>query len=474
MDKTPFAGLTRLDPGDSLSEDNSSFQSVNPTLIDRFLRRAIMHEHTGAPGLDDPPTAPDTVADPTTGVIPADTTVLVGYTLVDDFGGETLVSPTSVISTDAPLGTPEDMPTLTLDNVAGTLTIGDYSYAVSFTDGSGGETPVGPLATVTRTAGPANAEVVVSGLIDIVASNPGAAGWRLYRARDGGQFYFLAEGDGTMDAVTDDGTLCADCTGTPLDDSQNTTSGTNAIKVTVPSSSEALLATSIRLYASTTDSFVTPALLDEFLPADLDVEKTYLTLALTAGQPPDTTQSVGQPSQIDAADIGGLQWKDPVADAAALPSSGNTAGDIRVTLDDLTFHAWDGTAWVAAGGGGGAIDGPHTVGSGGGEPAYATGWGEWASPVRFWKDSDGAVHIQGAAYKTSQPVADEIIFTLPDASWFPPVAEMDFIAYCGDDGTPNAPGAAGVTHGTGDVRWHWGPGTATTQSFIHFDITYLP
>ena len=40
------------------------------------------------------------------------------------------------------------------------------------------------------------------------------------------------------------------------------------------------------------------------------------------------------------------QLKPSVASAAALPASGNAAGDVRETLDDKHVHLWDGTAWV--------------------------------------------------------------------------------------------------------------------------------
>lgn len=43
---------------------------------------------------------------------------------------------------------------------------------------------------------------------------------------------------------------------------------------------------------------------------------------------------------------GGGTWKDPVADFASLPGSGNDPGDARVTLDTSDIYIWDGAAWV--------------------------------------------------------------------------------------------------------------------------------
>ena len=49
------------------------------------------------------------------------------------------------------------------------------------------------------------------------------------------------------------------------------------------------------------------------------------------------------------------RWKPPVANEAALPATGNTIGDARVTLDSFAVYVWDGDSWetAASGGGGG-------------------------------------------------------------------------------------------------------------------------
>jgi hypothetical protein len=38
MHKTPFAGLTELEPGESIFEDGSSFTATNPSVIDHYLQ----------------------------------------------------------------------------------------------------------------------------------------------------------------------------------------------------------------------------------------------------------------------------------------------------------------------------------------------------------------------------------------------------------------------------------------------------
>ena len=55
-------------------------------------------------------------------------------------------------------------------------------------------------------------------------------------------------------------------------------------------------------------------------------------------------------------------WKEPVANAGALPTSGNSDGDGRIALDTHTFFIWDGASWVPQGGGGAGIPSGGTTG----------------------------------------------------------------------------------------------------------------
>lgn len=53
------------------------------------------------------------------------------------------------------------------------------------------------------------------------------------------------------------------------------------------------------------------------------------------------------------------RWKDPVADVASLPASGNVDGDVRQVVADRTLRTWNqaGAAWVQIAGGGGGASG---------------------------------------------------------------------------------------------------------------------
>ncbi len=65
---------------------------------------------------------------------------------------------------------------------------------------------------------------------------------------------------------------------------------------------------------------------------------------------------------IDIPSAGSPSWKAPVSTAAALPASGNSLGDARVTQDTSIIYVWSGSAWVAAGGGsGGGVTSVNTL-----------------------------------------------------------------------------------------------------------------
>lgn len=43
---------------------------------------------------------------------------------------------------------------------------------------------------------------------------------------------------------------------------------------------------------------------------------------------------------------GSASWKDPVANSGALPPTGNSLGDARITQDTGNVYTWNGTSWI--------------------------------------------------------------------------------------------------------------------------------
>jgi hypothetical protein len=405
MRKTTFAGLTQLDPGESLLSDGGSFTAVDPDITDHFLQiGARTHRHTGTPALPAPQTAPVLNAAPGDGTLPADTTLLACYTLVDAAGGETLPSPAAMITTPAGLDAP-DQPTTEILYDAGTLTVGTYSYAVTLVDVAGGETLPGPLATVQRDPVGDTARIEITDLARFVVA--GVSRYRLYRAKGNEQLRLLWEG--TDDVINDDGSLECDCCTNPPE--ENSTQQTNGAQVTVPSEAIAAEAAGWRLYLSLEGEFVSPALFGPTrLPGEAGARIDIHDLALDVGAPPDVATAVAAAAQLDpdtelldwhwkrpvatAAElpmtpqdangdvrmvladgtmyvrVGGTwqvftapprNWMSPVANVAALPGSGNQEGDVRLARATLTLHAWRSGAWAAIAGGGGPVTPPLTI-----------------------------------------------------------------------------------------------------------------
>jgi hypothetical protein len=429
MDKTLFAGLTRLGPGESLSLDGYSFITENPTILDYYLRLALTRRFDGHALLVDPTADPAASVSATGGTIPGDLSISVLYTLLDADGGETLPN-TTTITVETPIGLsdPESAPTLTADTVAGDLLAGTYTYALTVTDGAGGESGLGAEASIDIELGSATNEVVISGLASIVTES-GATGWRLWRDVDGNGWNLVESG--TTDTVTDDGTLCPNCNVQPPEAGNGSTNGTNRLLVTVPAIGQPSEAVSFRIYASVDGAFGSPALLGEYPVADFDVEKVYTNLSLLPGSPPDISRALAGRALIDP----------------------------TIEID-----------WTAIAGGAAllAAETPHVVNaSGGSAPAFSAGWSAVDS-VAFWLDATGAGRMKGSARKATAPADGDVIFTIP---WVvnKPLATRR-VATVSEDATPSRVVGFLEVQTDGDVVWRGG--ASGTDNLISLDVSY--
>lgn len=344
MLKTPFAGLTQLNPEEPLSTDEFSFQAENPSITDRLLEvGAVTHRHDAHEALANPLLAPSAFASVGGGTIPGDLAVEFGYTQIDADGGETAVSPIDSVTTPPQIGAPSGAITATADYTAGQLRAATYYYGRTFIDGGGGETQLGAIRSVDVDPGFPNARVLLSGLSGGMAA-VGAAGWKLYRARDGGEFTYLASGTGST--LTDDGTLCVDCTQTPPE--FNTTQSFNVIEVDIPIRPSG--AVEWKLYGT-----VQAGIWDLFSLVGSGSGSAAVTVTLTnfvptRGRPPATSRALRGASKIDVdTELFDWHWLRPVADEAALPAVA-ASGDARVTIDDGAVYTYSNGTWNKLGG----------------------------------------------------------------------------------------------------------------------------
>lgn len=351
MNKTPFAGLTALDPDDTLYADGGSFLKRNPELTDYFVHiGCITHRHDAHPAMPNPTAAPSAVAVTGSGSIPADATVYLTYTLLDNRGGETIPAGVVNVSTIASLPAPSEPIEAVIDYAAGELLAGDYSYAITLLDGAGGETEISYSTDVTRDPGSVNAEVTLSGLSAEFALD-GASAWRLWRADNGSDFALIATG--TDDVFVDTGFNCSDVNASPPQNG-STTNGANAVVLTMPTTvQEPALggATCIgfAVYATETGDFSSPSLFGLYPVASAGSGVLVNTLSgLYDAAPPDVSTAIGGANKIDPdQELVEWHWKRPVVNFAALPTgSGTASGDVRVTLDDGAFNRFISGSWL--------------------------------------------------------------------------------------------------------------------------------
>lgn len=354
MEKTPFAGLTRLEPGENTGTDGGSFGWDNPSILDRLTRiGAVTHHHDAHAKLVDPATAPSASLSEAGGAIEADTDIYVGYTVTDGDGGETLLSPVANVSTGPPFDPPETPPTASADYSAGLLLTDTYYYLVTLVDGGGGETVAGPWVEVQREPGYGSARIGLSNLRADFPLNEAVA-WRIYRAKGGEEFQFLAQG--STDTFLDDGTVGCQCGIHPPDDNDNGTNSTSSLTVVVPNSGAVGSGQTFRVYVSTDGAFSNPALMNEYPRSSAGTGITFTTLNFLDGAPPDVSTCLPGASKIDPdTDILDWHWKRPVATRAALPSG--SAGDVRLSTGDGTLYgvlsasAFSPNDWTPIGGG---------------------------------------------------------------------------------------------------------------------------
>lgn len=337
MHRTTFAGLTAPEPGDSPQVDGSSFFTLNPDVIDRFLSiGAVTHRHDAHAPLQNPVLAPSASVVASGGTIGPSQDFNIGYTLVDALGGETMLSQATTVSTVGPEPPPQLELTGSADYTAGFLVTADYGYAITHQTAAGIETGLGPVLHVNRDPGFASGQIHLAGLSAELDPDH-AVEWRLWRSINGGVWRLLAEG--TSDTYTDNGSVIPDADNTqqPPSDFANSIQGANQISVTLPAAGsgaqqEPAIASAafIMLYVSQ-GGFQDPCLYNIYPVASAGVTILIPSFQVVQGSPPAVNRSIPGAHKIDPdTEILDWHWKRPVASASMLPSG--TTGDARVVI----------------------------------------------------------------------------------------------------------------------------------------------
>lgn len=414
MRVTPFAGLTALEPGEPFSTDGFSFQDRNPDLTDRLLRvGAISHRHDQHSALASPTASGALSVDTASGSIPAGVTAVFGYTLVDAFGGETLLSDVVDIATPGKIDAPQ-APSGSADYAAGALLAGAYSYVKTWIDGFGGETVASISRTITIDPGHASGRLRFVNLASGMAT-AGAAGWRLYKSQNGGAYHYIASGTGNT--LDDAGQLCADCVTRPP--TTNTTSDHNSLTFTMPSGALPSAATSFRIYGTVGVGFDSPSFFGEFPAASASATFSWQSWSPGTGRPPAVSTTIPGASKIDAetelTNFHAGSWKESVAGSANLPSG--AIGDVRLVRTASALYGVLGASASGAGGWSQLTASGAGGGGGGGSPEAWTALTLFAATVSdywtaapyyfgtsntvpapspaYYKDDQGRVWLQG-------------------------------------------------------------------------------
>lgn len=318
---TSFLGLSALGAGDDPTEDGHKFFGQDRDDIDSAIRRALLHRHTGvADNVDTPVTAPTLELDTGLGgVLRAGQRIYYRYSLIDEYGTESVASPVAFIDTPAALTTPAAPSGISYLTSGGTLLPGSYYYRLSAYDGANTiETRSSDPAHVIVPAGSSTNQVTFT----LPSLPAGADGFNVYRRKPGGDFAYLTSIDMQVATpptdFTDDGSIVDDCVRRLP--SGNLTAGSNAVVVTLPGATPTVPeGHSWRLYRSydslTWVNTLLATIVEETSEGSgiITPEYTDLGIGASVGQPRTTTPNFQAPEKINFDDGSEIQGVLPPA-----------------------------------------------------------------------------------------------------------------------------------------------------------------
>lgn len=291
----------------SLGDDGGKFTGSDRAVLDRLLAALEAHDHGGGARLADPSAAPSLALDTAGGSLEGGVTYHYVVTYIDQYGLETAASDEVSVTTPSQVAIPQNPGVSTV--AGGALEQGLHQYAVTAHNGAG-ETPLSGISSITvRDQLSVEVSFVVPTDADAISV------WRQGPTDEG--FTRLATVGVGASPFLDDGSIPAeDCPCDPenLPPDENTTASESRVTVTAPVG-DLVIPTDAerwRIYRSETSGVYGPtSLLADIADTTVDggsqLVETYLddgTVALTAGQPPLTSQTL-LPSQELAGGGGG-------------------------------------------------------------------------------------------------------------------------------------------------------------------------
>ena len=308
-------GLQELDAGDALSKNGYAFTNGDRQRIDQLLYiGAEGHRHTGGVASVSNPTDPLTaVLDTSFGNIPAGQTVSYKYTLVDESGAESAPSPEVSVNTPPPVSAPGAVG-LSRYLAGGTMTAGNYYYGVSaYKDAEILETRMSEAAFVTLSSTSTTWRVE----LELPGLPSGADGFNVFRRGPGESKYSFMESIDMQVATpastwVDTGAIDPNCNRLPS--SLNTTNSANQVILGFPGATPSVPeGFTWRVYRTYTvgnyqNSKLAWVVEETFEGSGVvTAEFTDIGLAASAGGPPDNSEFVAPPAQIDlATEVDGL------------------------------------------------------------------------------------------------------------------------------------------------------------------------
>lgn len=317
---TDHYGLEQLVSGDHFSDNGYKYTNADRALIDRLLYLgAEGHHHNGEGEVVQEPTGPPTLSlSLTGGLIPAGTRVYYKFSLVDEAGFESRASTEAFVDTPAPVGEPGG-PILSFSTTGGSLTGGGYHYVLTAYVGSSiAESKAINPNFITVPVGTNTNRVILT----FPSLPAGATGFNIYRRKPGQTKYFYLDSVNMLIATPPTNYID---TGVPEDcdrtlPTRNTTNGTNSVTITFPGATPSVpYGYTWKIYRTYVTSNYSNSLLHHVVEFTSETTPVITTVYVDvgagtfAGEPLDSSQSVGSPTKIMLTDMAEVQGSLPLS-----------------------------------------------------------------------------------------------------------------------------------------------------------------